>query len=600
MLPRGASTKQIIKQLWIARGILGFLKLFHRRNVFFNRITMYNNMSSRRKKNIETKNSILNKLKPDNKIKYFLWTIFLIILCVLILWYTAVISICGDNRCDSKECSFCKADCSANTCTNGVCDLAIGENCQNSKDCFCQSGYTCQLSRSNLDEKGCYKTVCGDSLCDRPDEIESNCCIDCGCLQGYTCDKNTNKCLLEGPSISVSGLQQYQPSATILYTNPDLYWGSPISSHPFFTVTISNSGGTKARNVKIGTKIGIYSDWEYKTTSDLDPSRTSSIPINVHPTSTILGIKQPTMLTASILVSYDDIEGNSYNKNFSLTLNIYGREYIDWSHPEFVAGWITDKDPKIREFATMATKGLAPGSNSNDIITAAKRIWDQLSAYGVRYVSDPSGMEYASFPAETLKIKSGDCEDLAILYASLLKSIGIKTNIILIPEHAFITFNTGSGIAAVETTMIGSDFSVATAQGTNTYNSNLQSLKSVSVESSYISPPTSINVGDLPIPDISLKNSEWSFISQECSASFFVCFQYRCRGKCTFSFQNSGGGTGRKCGTFMVLATSSTYLVKEYRCADISDTYNVEMEASWLDSNADCRSYSPTCRFTEE
>jgi len=47
------------------------------------------------------------------------------------------------------------------------------------------------------------------------------------------------------------------------------------------------------------------------------------------------------------------------------------------------------------------------------------------------YFSDPrASADYVQFPHETLKLKGGDCDDLSVLYSSLLESIGIETALV--------------------------------------------------------------------------------------------------------------------------------------------------------------------------
>jgi Transglutaminase-like domain len=64
------------------------------------------------------------------------------------------------------------------------------------------------------------------------------------------------------------------------------------------------------------------------------------------------------------------------------------------------------------------------------------------------YSSDPmASADYVQFPAETIKLKGGDCDDLSVLFSSLLKSIGIQTALIdYKPEsgigHVSVMFNT--------------------------------------------------------------------------------------------------------------------------------------------------------------
>jgi len=53
------------------------------------------------------------------------------------------------------------------------------------------------------------------------------------------------------------------------------------------------------------------------------------------------------------------------------------------------------------------------------------------------YIADPEDTEFVQSPFETLDLKTGDCEDLAILACSLLENIGIKTYLVLTEDHAY-------------------------------------------------------------------------------------------------------------------------------------------------------------------
>ncbi|MFW6105280.1 MAG: transglutaminase-like domain-containing protein [Chloroflexota bacterium] len=51
------------------------------------------------------------------------------------------------------------------------------------------------------------------------------------------------------------------------------------------------------------------------------------------------------------------------------------------------------------------------------------------------YIADPEN--FVQSPFETLELKGGDCEDLAILACSLLENIGISTYLVLTEDHAY-------------------------------------------------------------------------------------------------------------------------------------------------------------------
>ena len=93
-------------------------------------------------------------------------------------------------------------------------------------------------------------------------------------------------------------------------------------------------------------------------------------------------------------------------------------------------------------------------------------IWNVLQRRGVRYssittptaVSEKNPSQYVRFMDDTLNTSQANCIDGTVLFASILRRIGINPKIILVPGHAFLGFDldaTGHQVAFLETTMIG-------------------------------------------------------------------------------------------------------------------------------------------------
>ena len=131
-------------------------------------------------------------------------------------------------------------------------------------------------------------------------------------------------------------------------------------------------------------------------------------------------------------------------------------------------------------------------------ISVAASFFDAMGADGITYLADPSApftyfegnaeaVDTVNFPRETLIRRTGDCDDLTSLYASLLESAGISTGLVDVPGHVFVVFDSGltadelrryispsfgfqvrNGTAwiPVEITMVGKSFNDAWTQGT--------------------------------------------------------------------------------------------------------------------------------------
>lgn len=91
---------------------------------------------------------------------------------------------------------------------------------------------------------------------------------------------------------------------------------------------------------------------------------------------------------------------------------------------------LIETSPKIRQSAIRIVTEACPESE----ICYAKALFYYVRD-NIQYLKDPE-KEYIQLPEETI-LGAGDCEDKAILLYSLMKAIGIRSRIVLIPKHAY-------------------------------------------------------------------------------------------------------------------------------------------------------------------
>lgn len=108
----------------------------------------------------------------------------------------------------------------------------------------------------------------------------------------------------------------------------------------------------------------------------------------------------------------------------------------------------------LNQSVTIAKKIISENKSTLDTIAnsvadfyKAKLIFNNFIKE-MNYTSDPRATaEYVQYPAETLKLKGGDCDDLSVCFSSLLESVGIETALIDYRtnddlRHVNIMFNT--------------------------------------------------------------------------------------------------------------------------------------------------------------
>jgi tetratricopeptide (TPR) repeat protein len=166
----------------------------------------------------------------------------------------------------------------------------------------------------------------------------------------------------------------------------------------------------------------------------------------------MLATDEDTPISAQVIAVY---QRGGEKKEISLIkpLVLYNRNAINWAYPENISAFVTHNDFKVKSF-TRRVLGLVKEEVIGVDFSKAMKIFAALNTLGISYVEDPSTpfreislkeavLDSIQYPRETLSFKSGDCDDLSVLYASCLENVGIETAFINVPGHIFLMFNTG-------------------------------------------------------------------------------------------------------------------------------------------------------------
>ena len=235
-------------------------------------------------------------------------------------------------------------------------------------------------------------------------------------------------------------------------------YSNPAASYWLARAFIKNCSECRLYNFHIRYRIKEFSDWSIAQKYEI-----------IKPSQVLLDFYYPilpkritaekTMQNANLQVEwayYDRFE-RKYTGNKNYTLKILGPNSLTWSSlPEgeilsfqdrfnnylLIGAFVTRTQNLVRKVASMALKGLNTTTSDDDALEGFVRIFYALRQLGIGYVQEPMDAWSAHFtqniqsPAECIENKSGTCIDLAILYASMLESYGIRSVIILIPGHA--------------------------------------------------------------------------------------------------------------------------------------------------------------------
>lgn len=293
------------------------------------------------------------------------------------------------------------------------------------------------------------------------------------------------------PQVVLENLQ-LQPVFSAAYKQ---YADKPVGS-----IDVKNVSGTAYGNLTVSFQIKGYMDFPtQQSIATLPPNSTQTIPLKAAFNNKILEIDEDTGVQVEVKLTYIR-EGQSDSSSVTNPTTIYGKNAIVWGNPNMVGSFVTPKDDTLRDFVRQLINEYKPEPGPlNAQLMSAMTLFNALSAYGIRYVIDPSNpfsslksdqVDYVQFGRETLRLKSGDCDDLSVLLSAALENLGIETAILDVPAHVLLMFNTGlepknsSLISAqddlvvihdnsvwvpVEATMIATSFAEAWAEGARKY-----------------------------------------------------------------------------------------------------------------------------------
>jgi len=226
--------------------------------------------------------------------------------------------------------------------------------------------------------------------------------------------------------------------------------------HPIGTLVIKNNESRAITDVSASFNIKEYMNDAKKTPiGRIEAGATTEVPIFALFNEHVLDTTEPTKTSSEITVDYRMDDAN-YRAPATETVRLLDRNAMTWEDNRRAAAFVTSKDPAVLTFAKNVSGMVRDRkvAGVNDKLLAAFALHEALGLYGLAYVIDPassyaeqskkkSDSDFLQFPRQTLQYKAGDCDDLSILNAALLESIGIETAFITVPGHIFIAFSLG-------------------------------------------------------------------------------------------------------------------------------------------------------------
>lgn len=229
---------------------------------------------------------------------------------------------------------------------------------------------------------------------------------------------------------------------------------SYYDSTPLGSVTLENGEDYAVHDVRVSLMTGQFMS-QPKLCGTIDclaAGGSADVPLYALFGDDILSVTANTALAATVVVEYR-ILGSLRRLELPLELGLFHRNAMNWLDDRRAAAFVSPTDPAVLWFSRSAASVLGErmrnGISRN--LQIAMGLFEAERLFGMNYVVDPSSsyvenagsessVDYLQYPSQTLFFRGGDCDDLSILYCSLLQSLGIETAFITIPGHIYMAF----------------------------------------------------------------------------------------------------------------------------------------------------------------
>jgi tetratricopeptide (TPR) repeat protein len=184
------------------------------------------------------------------------------------------------------------------------------------------------------------------------------------------------------------------------------------------------------------------------------PGESVKVPIHASFNGGVFTTNGITPVNGELIVRYSFL-GRPLEQRTSVSFDLHDRNALTWDDDRKIAAFMTYSDSAVRNYSSFI-RSVARAENTDylpDSLEFGMQAYHALSALGILYQPDPSApftqvqentliVDSVNLPRETLRNITGDCDDLTVLYNTMLETVGIPTGFVTLPGHIYTAINT--------------------------------------------------------------------------------------------------------------------------------------------------------------
>lgn len=226
------------------------------------------------------------------------------------------------------------------------------------------------------------------------------------------------------------------------------------AKRPFGSVTIRNGESAEIRNVEVWFSSAGYTSSPILCASFpyLGKGKSAQAPLTANFGEAVLGITEALKVRGEVSVRYE-LLGEKRASSGEITISFQHRNAITWTDPRILASFASPNDPAVLDLSKFVA-GVVRSRTRTELdsnLQYALGLFEGIRLGGTAWVADPQtpyarmkaspdSVDYVQYPYQTLAYRSGDSDDLAVLYAAALESVGVPAALVPLDGEVLVAF----------------------------------------------------------------------------------------------------------------------------------------------------------------
>lgn len=263
---------------------------------------------------------------------------------------------------------------------------------------------------------------------------------------------------------NVEASADYEESVfPLLYT---IYKNNPLG-----TITINNNETAEIRNVVVKFRSEGYtaSELECGRIKLIHKHRSEGLSLSADFNDKILRFSESGQISGEVIVEYE-ILGDKRIATIPVTVPVYNRNTVRWFDPAMISSFVSTNSQEVLELSKyivgVARNHVRSGLNRN--LQFSMYLFEGISNCGIAYENtsdtpydsvhlDPQILDYVQYPYQTISYRSGDKDDVGILFMSMLESVGISASFIPVQDDFIVAVLLGDDSNSLRNMFDGTD-----------------------------------------------------------------------------------------------------------------------------------------------